>query len=167
MIERILDRWFKKKVIVNCDHDPYLFRWYIVRKKSFAIFIHKFIRSDEDRALHDHPWNFLVIPIWRGYVEHREQPRVSGEVYSSKGRVYPIIGIRFRSARFRHRVELLNCDYAGDDLGVEGDCPKCDGRGVMPSWSVFIRFKEFRKWGFWEQGVRFIRWDHWWREKCE
>src|SRR5688500_17625240 len=67
---RILSAILPFKVIVNCARDPYLVRWYLFRSGPVSIFIHKFVRSDEDRALHDHPWAFLVIPIWRGYIEH-------------------------------------------------------------------------------------------------
>lgn len=164
-IESLLNKLLPKKVIVNCDRDQYLHRWHLLRTKRFAIFIHKFIRSDEDRALHDHPWPFVVIPIWRGYMEHREQPRVSGEVYASSGRVFPIIGTRARPATYRHRVELLPCDYKLA-LDLETDCPKCAGRGELPSWSIFIRFTEWREWGFWLPSG-FQQWNKWWQEKCE
>ena len=60
----ILDRLFKCRLIVNCDRDPYLFRWFVIRTETLGVFVHKFVRSDEDRALHDHPWSFIVIPIW-------------------------------------------------------------------------------------------------------
>jgi hypothetical protein len=174
-VERLLSRWLECKTIVNCDRDPYLHRWYLVRRPEFGVFIHKFIRSDEDRALHDHPWNFFVIPVWRGYIEHSEEyppcpdcdangvvEVFEGSVHQMttpcsccdlKGyitvpvrrRVWPIIGMRFRRAEYRHRVELV----AG-----------------KPSWSIFIRFKSRRDWGFWPM-EGFQQWNKWWQEKCE
>jgi len=119
MIIEFLDQLFEHTTIINCDHDPYLERWYIVRSKKFSMYVHKFVRSDEDRALHDHPWNFLVIPIWRGYNE-----------YNLKGirRVYPIFGTRYRKAEYRHRVKLINNKEA---------------------WSIFVTFNKRRMWGFW------------------
>jgi len=162
---KLLDMLFAKRVIVNCDRDPYLIRWYVIRSKPFAVFLHKFIRSDEDRALHDHPWNFIVIPLWRGYHEHSDRGR---------RRVWPIIGARFRRGDYKHRVELLPCDdsrtctYFQDpnEFDVEEDCPKCAGTGTMPSWSLFIRFREFREWGFW-MPEGWIQWNRWWQDKCE
>lgn len=160
-MKAILDRLFQHKVIVNCDRDPYLFRWYVFRTKRVALFIHKFIRSDEDRALHDHPWGFLVIPVWRGYIEHSQGacsicsssryeegydcPRWLDSRIPRSRRVWPIIGTRLRSATYRHRVELI------------------DGK---PSWSIFFRFQEWRTWGFWlPEG--FVAWNKWWQDKCE
>lgn len=137
----ILNRILKKKVIVNCDRDPYLHRWYVFQSDRVALFVHKFVRSDEDRALHDHPWSFLVIPVWRGYIEHNDRGRV---------RVLPLLGIRLRPATYRHRVELLS-----DKTGAP-----------LPSWSIFFRFRRVRDWGFWPK-EGFTLWNKWWQDKCE
>jgi hypothetical protein len=159
-IEAILDRIFKHKVIVNCDGDPYLFRWYVFRTRGIGLFIHKFVRSDEDRALHDHPWPFLVIPAWRGYIEHSEVdalPEVDPGAWMRGSppqipravRVLPVVGTRLRRATYRHRVELLRCD------GKE-----------LPAWSLFFRFREWRTWGFWPK-AGFVAWNKWWQDnKC-
>ena len=35
----------------------YLKRWYLIpRNRYFNIYLHNFVGSDDDRALHDHPW---------------------------------------------------------------------------------------------------------------
>ncbi len=162
IVEAILDRLLPKKVIVNCEKQPYLHRWYVVRTERVSLFVHKFVRSDEDRALHDHPWSFIVLPIWRGYIEHNERlPNIpfdsehikeladyvenGPDFVPHQSRVWPILGTRFRSSLYRHRVELI------------------DGK---PSWSLFIRFKKVREWGFWlPQG--FMLWNKFWQDKCE
>lgn len=168
--ERILDRLFEKRVIVNCDHDPYLHRWYVIRTERIGLFVHKFVRSDEDRALHDHPWSFLVIPLWGGYIEHSDRElndlekwgrvevwsccpkagfdelkRMLDERVPVQRRVWPIISMRYRNTKFRHRVELVK---------------------ERPSWSLFFRFKKIREWGFWPK-EGFILWNKWWQDKCE
>ncbi len=173
---RVLDRLFEKKVIVNCAHDPYLHRWYVFRSERIGLFIHKFVRSDEDRALHDHPWPFIVIPLSGGYIEHSDQPIsesekraavISWAIFNNivprtlsydnlleqlnrrnlvQRRIRPLISTRYRNTTYRHRVELI------------------DGR---PSWSLFFRFKKLRDWGFWSKSG-FIQWNRWWQEnKCE
>lgn len=186
LIERILNRLFKKREIVNCDHDVYLHRWFIYRGTRIGIYIHKFVRSDEDRAVHDHPWDFLVIPLWRGYIEHSEVkcPYAYPCIHCAPGhdvgfpknqpcrlnqvnRVRPILGTRFRRAEYRHRVELLpemiNTQSPWDTEGIL--TPEPTGRD-LPSWSLFIRFTKRRQWGFWTNNV-FQHWNKWWQEKCE
>jgi len=76
----------------------YLHRWFIIPKnKYFNIYLHHFQRSDDDRALHDHPW-YTVSFLLKG--EIRE--------HSDKGIKYiprwlPV----FRTAKFSHRIELI------------------------------------------------------------
>lgn len=141
----ILDKLFKKREIRDCDGSIYMHRWFVFRGTRFAIYIHKFVRSDFERALHDHPWDFLVIPIWQGYIEHaRKIDRLGYDVPVAR-RVYPVIGSRFRIAEFKHRVELIE---------------------MKPAWSIFFRFRKRRLWGFhtergWEESVA------WWHEHCE
>lgn len=163
-VVQILDRLFEKRVIVNCERDPYLNRWYVLRTQRLGIFIHQFVRSDEDRALHDHPWSFLVIPLWGGYIEHSDTTLEDAdfldllkltsaqaeEAFESRRvprsrRVWPIISTRYRSTKYRHRVELIK------------------GRH---SWSLFFRFTKVREWGFWPKDG-FIQWNKWWQDKCE
>lgn len=88
---------FPKRVIVNCDRKPYLTRWFLVRFAWLGVFLHYFHRSDEDRALHDHPWSFITIILWRGYLEHTPKGcfrRWPGQVC-------------WRPAEWKHRVELI------------------------------------------------------------
>ncbi len=147
----ILHRLFDGKIIVNCEREPYLYRWYLIKREWLSVFLHKFVRSDEDRALHDHPWSFVVIPIWRGYIEHSDvENPLTGERSLVKHRVYPLISSRWRQAEYRHRVELLT-DQHGQ---------------LLPSWSIFIHFKRRRLWGMWPSNV-FTAWNKWWQEKCE
>jgi hypothetical protein len=170
-ITRFLCSLFPYKVIENCDHDPYLVRWYVLRTKWVSLFIHKFIRSDEDRALHDHPWSFLVIPLWRGYIEHTSDPVQMGPFIASRQRrVYPILGTRYRHATFRHRVELLK-GYrplpVPSDL-VEVTHIDSDGEPMLelPAWSLFFHFKREREWGF-HLPEGFVYWRKFWEDKCE
>jgi hypothetical protein len=74
---------------------PYMFRWVLV-VFGFAIRIHKWIRSDDKRHFHNHPWPFIVICLRGFYVD-----------VSPKGRDLVKAGsIRFRSASHSHYVEV-------------------------------------------------------------
>lgn len=137
-MEKILDKLLKYKEITNCEGDVYLKRWYLFRQEYLNIYIHKFLRSDEDRALHSHPFNSIIIPIWQGYLEHLWGGKIR--------RVFPIIGLRFRTGDFRHRVELIEDKTA---------------------WSIFIRFKRYQEWGFYPAEGGFIHWKDWWKQNCE
>jgi len=78
--------------------DDYLWRWYLIpRNRFFNIYLHRFAKSDDDRALHDHPW-FSVSFLLRGeMLEHHFNGR----------RHIPWLRPVFRSAKFAHRLELV------------------------------------------------------------
>ena len=187
MIEKILDWIFKKKVIHDCGGDPYLHRWYVIRTRGFGLFIHKFIRSDEDRALHCHPWDFIVIPIWRGYWEwhscamcknHEDAMGIETNCrHPVKTRVLPILGAKKQPAEYRHRVELLKKTVVrpiAEHPHYDQIAPRKEMAGIVsflkvvekPAWSIFIRFTERRDWGFWMPGG-WLKWNIFHRENCE
>ena len=68
-IDRILQRVFNFFVITNAEGDPYLCRYRLLRLPFFKVYLHHILRSDEDVELHDHPWHFVSVILWRGYVE--------------------------------------------------------------------------------------------------
>lgn len=76
----------------------YMHRWYIIpRNRFFNIYLHKIMRNDDDRALHDHPWWSLSF-LLKG--EMKEQ-QLSG--YRILPWLFPVI----RSAKFAHRLEII------------------------------------------------------------
>ena len=100
----------------------YLMRWWVIpRNRFFNIYFHRFMRSDEDRALHDHPWPSMSIILDGGYWEHmqgREEP-----VWREQGQ------ISVRSGSALHRVEL-------DPIGF-GDSRE--------AWTLFITGPKYRE----------------------
>lgn len=57
--------------VIGGHERPYLLRWRLLpRNPVFNVYLHQFLRSDDDRALHDHPWLFNVSLLLRGpYIE--------------------------------------------------------------------------------------------------
>lgn len=56
-------------VIENAVGDPYLCRYRLFRCKWFKLTLHHILRSDEDPDLHCHPWHFVSLILWAGYLE--------------------------------------------------------------------------------------------------
>lgn len=83
--------------IIGKEDSPYLLRWWIIpRNRWFNIYLHKIVRSDDDRALHDHPWWNCSIILKGGYQE----------VMPSKIRWRAPGSITFRPAKAAHRLIL-------------------------------------------------------------
>lgn len=109
--------------IVGGADTPYMLRWWVIpRNRLFNIYLHSFKRSDDDRALHDHPWFNLSIILRGRYIEHsimaggchREIMRRAGTV-------------KFRAPWHAHRVEI----FYGE-----------------PCITLFITGPVMRTWGF-------------------
>jgi hypothetical protein len=84
----------KPDLIIN---GGYLSRWFVIpRNLYFNIYWHKFSHSDDDRALHDHPWYSVSFLIKGEMIEHNLKGR----------RHIPWLLPVVRSAKFAHRLEL-------------------------------------------------------------
>lgn len=159
----------RKTIIKGCDsrgdgEEPYLTRWDIFRRKHLHIYLHKFHRSDS-QELHDRPWNFISIILWRGYIEEtfvkppqlhpvkkfifydKVIPEKSSytALYLQQKKTIDDLGrkrkriypgqIIFRRATHAHRVELLN---------------------NKPAYTLLINFGYVRQWGFFTKNY----WQH-------
>jgi hypothetical protein len=99
--------------------------WFTWEGAPVGVFLHCFHRSDDDAALHNHPWAWAVSLILSGgYLEER---RVAGARVARRvvrpGQVNVIRHDTF------HRVDLL---------GTE-------------AWSLFVAGPRVADWGFWDR----------------
>jgi hypothetical protein len=146
-----LKRYFLVKNTFDADrtagvqHAPARFSLTWHRKtEGVQVYLHHILRSDADRELHDHPWNFLAVMLWRGYVEETEHPKCTAKPPCTQlRRKWPGMAL-FRRAEHRHRVLLVN----------------------GPAWSLVFTSSKRRSWGFWRAGA-FIPWRSFVARKCE
>ena len=117
---------------------PYLHRK-ILWLGLWTLRYHVFYSSDEERALHDHPWAFITFPL-NMYLEHyyhETSPTLNG-VFLRK--VLPW-RFHYRSKKFRHRVLLPE-------------------KAVSPVRTLIFTFPKKGSWGFWKDG-EFYHWKKW------
>lgn len=122
------DRWWHRVAarrpldfVVGSLQTPYLRRWWIVRRNPLANFyLHEFLRSDDDRALHDHMYANLSVLLEGQYVEHTI---AQGGVHHKQN--FVVGDWRFRLPRTAHRIEV-------DE----------------PCWTLFMTGPRVRQWGF-------------------
>ena len=131
----------KPSMVVGPAADPYILRWFLFRTERFGnklprLYLHKFLRSDDDRAPHDHPWWFISVLLRGSYVEHRW---IDG-VETIHRRRAP--SIAFRPLSTRHRVMLdEHTNMGGWTLPIE--------RWQDPVWTLILTGPAVRTWGFW------------------
>lgn len=79
--------------------DPaYLERWWIIpRNEQQNVYLHRILRDDDDRALHDHPWenvSYVIAGSYREITPDGTYIRLPGDVVK-------------RDANALHRLELI------------------------------------------------------------
>jgi hypothetical protein len=99
----MLERWLRRVVpcrpIWACARADGLLveRFYLLETRWFAVYLHRLCRSDEQRALHDHPWAFVTCLLSGGYYEHTPRGRQWHRRFS----------VLYRPANWLHRLELV------------------------------------------------------------
>lgn len=143
MLGRALARLLKRKlvdgvaarrppdfIIGDNKADPYLRRWWVIPRNSiFNIYLHNFLKDDDDRALHDHPFGSISLALSGYMVEKYLDGGIERERYVLAGDIIP------RGGRFTHRMIVL-----------------------VPSWTLFVTGPRYREWGFWCENKRFVPW---------
>lgn len=100
--------------------------WFLPELFGERARLHRTMRSDRGRDLHDHPWHFVSIILEGGYTEEIEIQ--SGPNPLHETRRYRAGDILFRHAEHRHRLEVE-------------DASEC--------WSLVFTSSHVREWGFW------------------
>ncbi len=135
LADRIIARVTRRPAdfVIGGPERPYLLRWWLVPRNPLCnVYLHCFLRSDDDRAHHSHPWLFNFSTLLRGeYTEHVIER--GGLLQRS---IRKLGDIKFRWGAAPHRIELH-----------AGHC-----------WTLFVTGPRVRQWGFYcmERG-----WIHW------
>jgi hypothetical protein len=92
------NRWPRRRVIWSCQEErgPLLTRYFLFQTRCVGLYLHCLHSSDEDRALHDHPWSFVTFLFHRGYHEHTPSGRFWRRRFS----------VLWRPAEWQHRLEV-------------------------------------------------------------
>ena len=172
LIRNVVNRRAPDFVVGGFD-DPYLHRWYltpwskydrqnppfwsqVTRRLLPNVYLHKFLRSDDDRALHDHPWFNVSFLLQGSYIE--ETIRAGGV----KVRTRRDAGaLKLRSPWASHRVELLQVltKYNGDRDGgpITLENVEAEMRD-QPCWTLFMTSPRVREWGFHCPDAGWVMW---------
>lgn len=62
---------FRRLTLRRADGNVYLNRWGVGHDRIGRVLLHRMDAPDPGVHLHDHPWWFVTIPLWGGYIEQR------------------------------------------------------------------------------------------------
>lgn len=112
----------------------YLQRWWLLPRNPLVnVYVHRILKSDDDRALHDHPWLNCSI-VLRG--EYREVLPITDKCATPFTRVAEL---PMTSRRRRAGAVVIRRSTAPHRLVVEEN---------RTAWTLFITGPVLRNWGF-------------------
>ncbi|MFJ1257876.1 hypothetical protein [Cupriavidus sp. CuC1] len=130
LLPKLVDALIRRAMRTPYFHlKGYMERYWLIPYNRFApaARIHHILRSDDDRAFHDHPWPYVTVILRGGYTEVTPVYDASG-LYQGEARKWHGPGsILFRRAKSWHRLEV-----------PEG----------KTAWTLFITGKYQQRWGF-------------------
>jgi len=113
---------------------PYMLRWWILRSRWGGLYLHRFLRDDDDRALHDHPWPSFSILIEGDLIEtFAPVPALAADPVHQVDRHLAEGAMTWRGPRYAHRLALLR-SLRGEPLSAI---------------TLFFVGPRVREWGFW------------------
>lgn len=68
--------WFSGRLpcrIISDGDKPYLERYYLFTLFGVRFYLHRFVASDPDRGLHDHPWSWAFAIILSGWYQDKRR----------------------------------------------------------------------------------------------
>lgn len=138
------------RMIDGDNGEPYLERYFVFRLFGFCLYIHRFLASDPDRGLHDHPWGWATSLVLAGEYDEIRMVRASGVPYVTQENTVRAGHFNFIRGDDFHRVVL-----------PEG----------KSAWTLFFHGPRRKGWGFVE-GTQYRPFaltghdyplDRWWR----
>lgn len=107
---------------IGPDECPMMLRW-VLESPWFSLRLHHFLRPDDMRSLHDHPWWFVTLVLRGRYIDRAEIDGTAVEDHLRPG------SVRFRPSHHRHAVDTAGC------------------------WTLVLTGRINRRWGFWDHGI--------------
>ncbi len=110
-------------------------RWNLLTTPWFNIYLHCIYKPDEDKHLHDHPWNFIGIILSGAYIEEVSLINDESFLKTVHAKNLPT------KKRFRHPLDIVNRkDYIPHKI--------LHILTSKPVWTLNFTSKRTRDWGY-------------------
>lgn len=125
------------KTIVSKEGVLHFKRFAIIECSLFNIYIHRIYHEDEEKHMHDHPWDYVSVLLRGKFIEKT--------VNGHSGWIRPISVIKRKAEDF-HKIQAL-------------------GIGCSHLTTLFFTGKRRREWGYdtekgWIDNVSYRKWKH-------
>lgn len=128
---------WRRLTLRRSDGRTYLNRWSVTSDRLGGVMLHRMDAPDPGVDLHDHPWWFVSIILWGGYIEERADIR---NACARAETVEPSRGDRVTRKWLSARTMRLD------------ECHTITRLRRKTSWSLVIKGPRRRGWGFYLPG---------------
>lgn len=136
MIDRLLYRLTDSlpcKIIGEAEK-PSLERYFLFRIGNFQCYLHRFVASDPDPGLHDHPWGLAVSILLAGKYREIRRAGVRNIRWANI-----IRGDDFHRVLLNQRWESVRT-WGGETILAQ--------HGERSCWTLFMHGRQVKRWGF-------------------
>ncbi len=145
---KLLDRIFRREDLGHGPEGPYLRRWTLFRLFDCRLYLHRFLRSDSGRHLHNHPCDVWTLMIRGRYIETTPATKafrpLRGERLPfptpSTMKIYRAPCLRRFRAEHIHRIDLFS-------------------ENIGKTWTLCLFLPKRQDWGFYLDDGTWVRWD--------
>ncbi len=130
----------RRLVLKRFDGKTYLSRFGFGFKNVASVLVHKMEAPDPGPDLHNHPWWFITIPLWGGYIEQRTHEDLAVQYAKEAESGYPYRGTVEVRKPFRPKLMRLSQCHTITDLRKK------------TAWSLVITGPVKRDWGYFTSG---------------
>lgn len=88
------------KEIRSKDDVLHFKRWRLLKTPWFEVYIHGIYHKDEDKHLHNHPWNIWTMILWGSYIEEL----MGKDCKSTKHKIRTFLNMGYRNSERFHCI---------------------------------------------------------------
>lgn len=129
---------FRRLRLRRADGQIYLDRWGVGHDRVGRVLVHRMTAPDPGVDLHDHPWWFVTIPLWGGYVEERADVREAVELATIAEKWPETCRRGSAEDRLPLRPRMMRLD----------ECHTIVALRRRRCWTLVIGGPRVRRWGF-------------------
>jgi hypothetical protein len=115
--------------LIKIEGQPYMERYFIGQLLGLTVYLHRFVRDDHERSLHNHPWNHAISLVLTGHYREHHAPFarwIEPDLVVATVETRPVRWFNHITRSTLHRIA-----------------------GVKPeTWTLFIHTDWKHRWGF-------------------
>jgi hypothetical protein len=133
----LFKKLFLIREIISKKGELHFQRYRLLATPFLNIYVHRLCKSDREKHMHDHPWSFITLILWRGYMEYMES---YPEGISRKW-----LHIVYHKAEEVHKFKLLDETKSTWTLVITGPRRREWGYKVGSDWFDNQTYRELKQ----------------------